>query len=126
MKPLQQIMDSAVRLDRRIVLSEGEDPRVVAAAVQARNSRSPASCWWAMATRSPPRFTRRAPGGLEGIEVHDPASSAHLAEMADTYHALRKHKGVTPQDAAKAVQTPMSMPALLVRLGHADGTLAGP
>ncbi len=36
MNPMTRILDTAIRLNRKIVLSEGEDPRVVAAAVEAR------------------------------------------------------------------------------------------
>ena len=125
MKPLQQIMDSAVRLDRRIVLSEGEDPRVVAAAVQARKQQIARIVLVGNGDKIAAALDAAGGGGLDGIEVHDPASSAHLAEMADTYHALRKHKGVTPQDAGEAVRNPHVFAALMVRLGHADGTLGG-
>lgn len=125
MNPMTRILDTAVRLNRKIVLSEGEDPRVVAAAVEARR-RGVAQV--ALVGQRGVIATALAEAGaqdLDGLEIHDPMDSDHSTAMADAFHNLRKHKGVTPELAAKAVQNPHVYAALLVKLGHADGTLGG-
>lgn len=125
MNPMTRILDTAVRLNRKIVLSEGEDPRVVAAAVEAR--RQGVARVVLVGDRAAIALALSDSGGqdLDGIEIDDPMHSDHTSAMADAFHSLRKHKGVTPDLAAKAVQNPHVYAALLVKLGHADGTLGG-
>jgi len=125
MTPLEQMMDKAVRLNRKIVLSEGEDPRVIAAAVQARKHRIAQVALIGNRDRIAALLDQAGSRDLDGIEIHDPATSAHLPKMTDTFFRLRKHKGVTHEAAAQAVLSPHVFAALLVKLGHADGTLGG-
>ncbi len=125
MTPLQQIMDNAVRLNRKIVLSEGEDPRVIEAAIRARQQQIARIVLVGDSDRIVSALTQAGADDLDGIEIQDPANSAHLAEMTNTYYTLRQHKGVTPEIAAQTVQNPHVFAALMVRLGHADGTLGG-
>lgn len=65
---------------------------------------------------------------LKGIAVHDPRDPddvAHYAATALTYEALRKHKGMTISDAMEATMRPLIAAALMVRLDHADASVAG-
>ncbi|PLX29002.1 MAG: phosphate acetyltransferase [Ignavibacteria bacterium] len=62
---------------------------------------------------------------LDGIAVADPASSEHIEDFADTYYELRKHKGMTPEEARKTVEHPLFFGDLMVRKGLADGSVAG-
>lgn len=125
MNPMTRILETAVRLNRKIVLSEGEDPRVIAAAVEARSQGVARVVL--VGDRGAIALALSNSGGqdLDGIEIHDPTQSDHGSAMAAAFHNLRKHKGVTPELAAKAVQNPHVYAALLVKLGHADGTLGG-
>jgi phosphate acetyltransferase len=125
MTPLEQMMVKAVRLNRKIVLSEGEDPRVVAAAIQARKHRIAQVALIGDHNRITALLDQAGGRELDGIEIHDPATSAHLPEMAATYFKLRQHKGVTEEAAAQAVLNPHVFAALLVKLGYEDGTLGG-
>jgi phosphate acetyltransferase len=119
------ILANAARSDRKIALSEGEDPRVVAAAVQARKQRVARVVLVGDRATIVARLAEAGGAELDGIDVHDPREDLHRAEMAATYHQLRKHKGVTEADAEAAILNPHVYAALLVRLGHADGTLGG-
>lgn len=125
MKPLQMILANAARSDRKIVLSEGEDPRVIQAAVQARKQNVARVVL--VGDRETISEGLASAGGrdLAGIDVHDPKDSVHDTEMAAHYHALRKHKGVSEDDARTAILNPHVYAALLVKLGYADGTLGG-
>lgn len=44
---------------------------------------------------------------------------------AAAYYELRKHKGLSPDDAKKALQSPLYYAAMMVRAGDADGFVAG-
>ncbi|WP_193140831.1 phosphate acetyltransferase [Meridianimarinicoccus sp. MJW13] len=125
MKPLQMILANAARSDRKIVLSEGEDPRVIEAAIQSRKQKVARIVL--VGDRETILKGLAAAGGsdLDGIEVHDPRDSSLKSEMSAKFHELRKHKGVTEADAETAILNPHIYAALLVKLGHADGTLGG-
>ena len=60
------------------------------------------------------------------LEMVDPASYKGIEQMADEYYELRKHKGMTPEEARKAVSTSyLTFGAMLVREDAADGFVAG-
>ncbi|ABG30498.1 phosphate acetyltransferase [Roseobacter denitrificans] len=125
MTPLEQMMDKAVRLNRKIVLSEGEDPRVITAAIQARRRRIAQVALIGNRDRIASLLNQAGGSDLDGIEIHEPATSPHLPEMTETYFKLRQHKGVTQETASQAVLNPHVFAALMVKLGHAHGTLGG-
>ncbi|SFU10327.1 phosphate acetyltransferase [Sedimentitalea nanhaiensis] len=125
MKPLEIILANAARSDRKIVLSEGEDPRVVAAAIEA--AKQNVARIVLVGNRETVARELALSGGqnLDRIEVHDPKETLHHSEMSAAYHELRKHKGVTLEAASAAILNPHVYAALLVKLGYADGTLGG-
>lgn len=125
MTPLEQMMDKAVRLNRKIVLSEGEDPRVIAAAVRARRHGIAKVALIGDENRIDALLDDAGAGNIDGIDIHEPAKSGLLSEMTDTFFKLRQHKGVTRQMASEAVMNPHVFGALLVKLGYAHGMLAG-
>ena len=108
-----------------ITLSEGADPRVVAGALAAEAAQIADIIL--IGPRSDVVRALSAAGGRESesMAVHDPAGSDLSAAFADAFYQLRKHKGITPQEAATAVQEPLIYAALLVHLGRAQGTVGG-
>lgn len=125
MKPLEQLLANAARSNCRIVLSEGADPRVIAAAAEARG-RGVAE----LVLVGPMAQMRAAASaaGLwrdDGVEFHDPDASGLHHELAALYHRRRTHKGVTLAAAREAVRSPYVYAAALVAAGHADGTIGG-
>ncbi len=63
---------------------------------------------------------------MELLEVIDPEKSNDTENLANTYYDLRKHKGVTLEEAREKVRKErVVFGALLVRLGMADGLVAG-
>ncbi len=125
MNPMAPILDKAARLNRKVVLSEGEDPRVITATIDARRQGLAQIALVGDKTIITRALSDADGGDLGGIEIHDPRDSTLSAGMADIYHGLRKHKGVTPDAATVAVQNPHVFAALLVKSGHADGALGG-
>ncbi|MEO0750407.1 MAG: phosphate acetyltransferase [Pseudomonadota bacterium] len=98
-----------------IALSEGEDPRVVAGGLAAQE-----------AGLADVIFVGRADHvDAPGATVHDPATSDLTDAFAQVFHELRKHKGVDGAKARAAVETPLVYAAMLVRDGHATGTVGG-
>lgn len=124
MKPLDDIINRARANPKRIVLPEGDDPRIISAAVRALET----------GISVPVLLGKRAvikdqAGALDlqlsGIEILDPECSELLPGFAAELHTLREHKGMSPADAEIQAKQPLVFACLMVRLGHADGTVGG-
>jgi len=63
-----------------------------------------------------------APGN---VEVVDPQSDADCDDYVETFHALRKARGVSYDAARATVLDPLFYAAMLVRAGRAHGSVAG-
>lgn len=62
---------------------------------------------------------------LSGLNLIDPAQSDKLASYGNEYYELRKHKGLTEEEARQGVQDPLRWGAMMVRLSDADAMVAG-
>ena len=62
---------------------------------------------------------------LDGAKIIDPLNSSLKEQFANTFYELRKHKGITQEQAAKTVVDELYFGALLVKAGMADGMVAG-
>ena len=125
MSVLRELTNRAAARPAHIVMSEGHDPRIVAGAIAAVEAGT------ARITLIGPRDDVAAQLVAAGtpnhpnIAIEDPATSTLSADLATAFHELRKHKGVTPEIAEAQVQNPLVFAALMVREGHADGTVGG-
>lgn len=124
MNTLEAIIEKAkVRL-RRIVLSEGEDSRVIEAAIRAK-----------MAKLARPILIGRKSAiekyiyenGLSsnGLEIIDPDNFDNLEYYSREYSTLRKNRKISEEEARAKVRLPLNFASMMVRLGHADGTIGG-
>jgi phosphate acetyltransferase len=68
-------------------------------------------------------------GGMESfpenLKVVDPQTNEHVDAYATAFYERRKHKGLTKEQAIKAVQDPLFFGASMVASGDADGCVAG-
>lgn len=120
MSLLDQIVERAAKLKRHIVLAEGEDPRIAEAALRAVRE--------GLAEVSVIGRADKVAALLDegsGVRVVDPARSELAEPLAAAYFELRQHKGVDLEAARKAMADPLNFAAMMVREGHADGTIAG-
>jgi phosphate acetyltransferase len=62
---------------------------------------------------------------LDGIALVNPASAPDRQRFNGLFHDLRKHKGLTPEQAADQMAHPLFFGAMMVREGLADGSVAG-
>jgi phosphate acetyltransferase len=122
---LARLRSRAAERGKTIVLPEGEDPRVVAAARQAADSGVARPV---LLGRPAGIDAAAAAAGvtLEGIFREDPAGSGRTGEFAAAYFRLRQGKDVhTMAEALRAVAQPLPYGAMMVREGLADGTVGG-
>ncbi|MDE9450523.1 phosphate acetyltransferase [Aliiroseovarius sp. Z3] len=125
MKPLETLLRNAARSRHRIMLSEGTALRVVQAAHDAAAQGIAQIGLVGNPGEIEDKFRALGLNIVDGITLHDPATSTHLPELTALYHDLRRHKGVTRADAETAVLNPHAFAALMVKAGHADGTVGG-
>lgn len=124
MKPLDRILEAAKAAPRRIVLAEGEDPRIVEGAVRA--AREGLAEIVLVGDRAAVEARLAAAGADPGaFRIEDPAVSALTPRLAAAYHALRAGKGADAAAAAEALRSPLVFAAMMVREGEADGTVGG-
>lgn len=62
---------------------------------------------------------------IDGITIQDPLKSNLKSEFAKEYYNLRKHKGMTEEQALIDIVDPLRWGAMLVHLGYADSMVAG-
>ncbi len=62
---------------------------------------------------------------LDGVSLRDPARDASRKAFAARYLELRKHKGVTPEQAGERARLPHYFGALAVAAGEAEGMVCG-
>jgi phosphate acetyltransferase len=124
MQPLERLIERARANTRRIVLAEGDDPRVIEAALRARREGLAEIILIGDAARIRSEITARD-GNAADFAIEDPRDSPRSAVYAEIYFNLRKHKGVDETAAAAAMRDPMGYAAMMVRQGDADGMIGG-
>ncbi|RLE46436.1 phosphate acetyltransferase [Candidatus Woesearchaeota archaeon] len=62
---------------------------------------------------------------LKGVEVINPEKDSRLESFRDEYYSLRKHKGISLEEAYETIKNRGFFGAMLVRKGFADGMVSG-
>jgi phosphate acetyltransferase len=109
---------------QRIVLPEGEDPRMVSAAVAIAQE------GFAKITLLGQRpIVESVAGGLgaslQGVEIVNPRASPKAGAYGELYYERRKARGVTLEESREIARQPLYFAALAVAAGDADGTVGG-
>jgi phosphate acetyltransferase len=122
---VKEMKAKAKSLQKRLVLPEGTEPRTVRAARIIVDDGLAASVTL-LGKESEIQKTATQEGvNLEGINVVNPEIS-HLADKyANEYYELRKHKGMTLEQAKLDIAAPLRWGAMMVRLGEADALVGG-
>ena len=125
MSVLDNLQTRAAKSPARIVLSEGHDPRIVAAAVSAAAAGIATIILVGPTADITKQLSDIGSAPSDAIRIEDPATSTLTAEVAQTYFDIRQHKGVSMETAEKQALDPLVFAAMLVRNDHADGTVGG-
>ncbi|HEV7684836.1 MAG TPA: phosphate acetyltransferase [Pyrinomonadaceae bacterium] len=124
MSILERIRQRAAAKLQHIVLPEGNDPRtVVAAAICARTRLARITLLGDEATIR--ETAQREGADLGGVEVIDHRRAPDFDKMAKFLHELRRAKGLMADEARTLITDPLYYGNLMVRLGKADGSVAG-
>lgn len=119
-----QMIDALKKSPKKIVFTEGTDPRILEAASRllAGNFLHPI-----LVGNEEEVITAAEESGynIRGAEIIDPANYDRFDEMVALFCELRKSKGVTPEQAAKTVSQANYFGTMLVKMGVADALLGG-
>lgn len=109
---------------KKIVFTEGSDPRILEAA-----SRLLASSFLSpilVGNEAEIMVAAEESGfNIRGANIVDPAKYDRIDEMVDLFCELRKSKGVTPDQARKVLSQANYFGTMLVKMGEADALLGG-
>ncbi len=123
---MSQLIDNLVKnaslLNKRIVLTEGEDSRVVEAAadIVARKIAR------VVLLGNPDEIAAKNPQvDLSGVEIIEPVKSPKLNDYANLLYELRKNKGMTEEQALETAKESTYFGTLMLKAGDVDGLVSG-
>lgn len=118
---MKNIYQRAKLINKHIVLAEGEEPRVIEAAI--RLTRKNIARISLLGNKEV--IQSRALESLDGVNIIEISKSESLDKYADLLYQLRQAKGVTKEKARELVKDPLYFGTLMVKSGDADGMVAG-
>ena len=122
---LGQVRKKALQANRRIVLPESSDERVIRAASQILKENL-AQVILVGNQEAIMHSAKAYEVSLSGVKIVDPYNFERLNDYVNKLVELRSKKGMTPEEAKKLLQTdPNFFGAMLVKMGDADGMVSG-
>ncbi|MBL7157334.1 MAG: phosphate acetyltransferase [Candidatus Omnitrophica bacterium] len=122
---IEKLIQKAKKDPKNIVLPEGNEPRVLKAA-STLASLGIAKVILVGKEDEVKKIADENSASLDKIRIIDQDNFPRREELIDTFYNLRKHKGITRDDAESAVSgNCVYFAALLTRMGVADGFVAG-
>lgn len=119
-----QLIDILKKDPKKIVFTEGSDPRILEAA-----SRLLAGTFLhpILVGKEEEIFKAAEECGfnIRGAQIVDPENYDKMDEMVEMFCELRKSKGVTPEQARKTLSQANYFGTMLVKMGIADSLLGG-
>lgn len=123
-KLLNEIKEKASKLRKTIVLPESHDERVLKAAEKLTKEKTVSVITLGNEDRVH-KDAKKLDVDLTGIRIIDPTKSDKLSDFTNIFFNLRKHKGVTIEQARSTIQQDLFFAAMMVKENMADGSVAG-
>lgn len=124
MNVLDQIAARAARQPARIVLCEGDDPRILHAAARATQD----GIAYITLIGNTAAIRERAHQeniSLDQVQIVDPNTSPLTPDLTQALLEIRSRRRTTPEKARADALHPLHFAHLMVRTGHADGSVSG-
>ena len=121
---LEEIWNRASKLHKHIVLPEGEEDRMIRAAAQIHQE---SICRVTLLGNENIVLQKADNMGiaLDGISIINAIHSNMLEDYVNQFFELRKHKGITKEEARNTISQPLFFGAMMVKQGEVDGSVAG-
>jgi phosphate acetyltransferase len=121
---IENIRTNAKKNLKKIVLPEGNEQRIVDAAVYLATEEIAAPILLGNESEIHKK-TKSLTKDLDSITVIDPLNHPRFDEFSEIYYQLRKHKGITIDEAKKIMRDPLYSGAMMLRENMAAGAVAG-
>lgn len=122
---LSKIRENAIKLNKRIVLPEGLEERTIQAADQVLRE----NIAQIILIGNPDEIGRKAGQlnlkDISKAKIVNPRDHPRKEQYIDLMVELRKHKGLTREEAARQVENPLYLATVMIKSGDADGEIAG-
>ena len=122
---IEAIQRKAISMQKRLVLPEGTEQRTIAAARRILDQKIASEVVLIGKKDAIQGAAKGLGADLGGIQVIDPETSDKRNSFATEYYELRKHKGMTQDQAFADIVDPLRWGCMMVRLGHSDAMVAG-
>lgn len=123
-KLLNEIKDKASKLRKTIVLPESHDERVLRAAEKLTKEKTLSVITLGDEDRIM-KDAKKLDVDLTGIRIINPTKADKLSDFTNIFFNLRKHKGVTIEQARSTVQQDLFFAAMMVKENMVDGSVEG-
>ena len=121
----ENLRQRAKKAIKKIVLPEGEEPRMIKAAEIIYREGFAKLVFLGKEEKIKDIAKQIKVTFPKDIEIIDPESAENLNTYSEIYYNLRKNKGMTLEEAMKLLKDPLYYGALMVYQGDADGLVAG-
>lgn len=121
----ENLRQRAKKSIKKIVLPEGEEPRMIKAAEIIYREGFAKLVFLGKEEKIKDIAKQIKVTFPKDIEIIDPESAENLNTYSEIYYNLRKNKGMTLEEAKKLLKDPLYYGALMVYQGDADGLVAG-
>lgn len=121
----EKMKQKAKTMQKNLVLPESLEPRTLQAARQIVDEGLAAEVYLVGTRAEIAKAAESVGADLTGVKISTPAESDLLDEFANEFFELRKHKGISEEDARAKIVDPLNWGAMMVRKGVADAMVAG-
>lgn len=121
----EKMKAQAIAAGKSLVLPEGLEPRTVKAARMILDQKIASSVTLVGNVSEVKANAEKLGVDLTGIKIVDPLVSEKRAAYANEYYQLRKHKGMTPEQANDLIVNELRWGAMMTHMGDADAMVAG-
>ena len=121
----EKMKAQAIAAGKSLVLPEGLEPRTVKAARMILDQKIASSVTLVGNVSEVKANAEKLGVDLTGIKIVDPLVSEKRASYANEYYELRKHKGMTPEQANDLIVNELRWGAMMTHMSDADAMVAG-
>ncbi len=124
MKLINDIRQKAKENYKKVVLPEGTDERTIRAAAYLKENNLVEPILLGDGDEIA-KIASTLNINIDGVTVINPANSVLFEAYADSYHEMRKHKGMTAEKAREIMLNPLYFGAMMVKKGEVASGVAG-
>ncbi len=122
---MYNVYEKAKTSTKRIVLPEGDNPKIIRAAILSKEMEIAAPVLLGNA-ETIKQVADSLNYDITGIEIIDPKTSPNLEKYTQEYYKLRQRKGVTLQESSERLISRRNyFGSVMVRMGDVDGMVTG-